>query len=263
MMTLLLKSKDLKRVVSAIISILIFLCIWHLSVTLTDLGRLMPSPVLVLRAFFKGFVDPIGTWTMPWHIFWSLMRVVPFYFVGSVVGIALGVSMGWYKIIEAVFRPLFEIIRPIPPIAWIPISIIWFGIGEGSKWFLIFLASFLTITMNAYAGAKNVDKTIIGCAKMLGANEWQIFKTIVLPSAVPYIFAGMQVALASSWATVVAAEMIRSSEGVGWIIIRGSEMNNTVQTLVGIVAIGIIGFTMASVMRGVEEKLCSWNRREI
>lgn len=263
MIAKLMKMNKMKNIVSATISILVFLCIWQISVMTSDLGNLLPAPTVVLTEFFNSFVDPIGTLTMPWHIFWSLMRVIPFYIIGSIVGIVLGICMGWYRHIEAIFRPIFEVIRPIPPIAWIPISIVWFGIDEGSKWFLIFLSSFLTITMNAYAGAKNVNSTLIGCSKMLGANEWQVFTTVVLPSSVPYIFAGLQVGLASSWATVVAAEMIRSSEGVGWIIISSGETNNTVQTLVGIVGIGIVGFFLATMMRGVEEKLCRWNKRGV
>src|SRR5699024_2925551 len=137
----------------------------------------------------------------------------------SVLGIVLGIMMGWYPIVNRILRPIYELIRPIPPIAWIPISIVWFGIGEGSKWFLIFLAAFVPITLNAYAGATTVDETLIKCSKMLGASSGQIFKTVVLPYSVPHIFTGLQVGLSASWATVVAAEMIRSTEGVGWIII--------------------------------------------
>ncbi len=258
-----LKSEQMSSAFYAAISIFAFLCLWELSVVYTRVGNLMPSPIEVLVHFFKSFIEPIGKLTMPWHILWSLWRVVPFYIIGSIVGIALGISMGWYKSMEAIFRPLFEVLRPIPAIAWIPISIIWFGIGEGSKWFLIFISSFVATTINAYAGAKNVDQTLVGCSKMLGANEWQVFSTVVLPSSIPYIFAGLQIGLASAWATVVAAEMIRSTEGVGWIIISSQETNNTVQTLVGIVAIGIVGFILAIIMRGIEDKLCRWNKREI
>jgi NitT/TauT family transport system permease protein/sulfonate transport system permease protein len=190
------------------------------------------------------------------------MRVLPFYIIGSVCGIVLGITMGWYKPVAAIFRPIYEVFRPIPPIAWIPIAIVWFGIGEGSKWFLIFLASFMNVTMNSYAGAKSVDPVLVGCSKMLGASDRKIFTSVVLPSSVPYIFAGLQVGLSSSWATVVAAEMIRSSEGVGWIIITSQETNNSVNTLVGVIAIGIVGFVLAIIMRGVEAKLCVWTKRE-
>lgn len=248
---------------SATISIFVFLLIWQFATMFTSLGLLMPTPIRSFIAFFKAFVEPIGSHTMVMHVFYSLMRVLPFYVIGSVVGIILGITMGWYKPIEAIFRPIYEFLRPIPPIAWIPISIVWFGIGEGSKWFLIFLAAFMNVTMNAYAGARSVDSTLIGCSKMLGANDRQIFTSVVLPNAVPFIFAGLQAGLSSSWATVVAAEMIRSSEGVGWIIIMSQEMSNAELTLVGVIAIGIIGYLLAIIMRGMEAKLCAWNKRGI
>lgn len=253
----------LRKARSAAISISVFLVVWQLMVMFTPIGILMPSPIRSLQAFFLSFVVPIGPYTMPMHIAYSLMRVLPAYVVGSVIGIALGITMGWYRPVEAIFRPLFEFVRPIPPIAWIPISIVWFGIGEGSKWFLIFLAAFTNIVMNAYAGARSVDNTLVGCSKMLGANDQQIFTSVVLPASVPYIFAGLQAGLSSSWATVVAAEMIRSSEGVGWIIVMSQEMSNAELTLVGVIAIGIIGFILAILMREMEAKLCAWNKRGI
>lgn len=249
--------------ISGAISIFVFLLIWQAATTFTSLGILMPSPIVSMSAFFKGFVQPIGPYPIYIHIYWSLVRVVPFYLVGSVVGIILGITMGWYKPIAAIFRPIFEILRPIPPIAWIPIAIVWFGIGEGSKWFLIFLASFMNVTINSFAGARSTDPVLVNCSKMLGANDRQIFTTVVLPGSVPYIFAGLQVALSSSWATVVAAEMIRSSEGVGWIIISSQETNNSVNTLVGVIAIGIVGFILAIIMREVEAVLCKWTKRDI
>ena len=245
-----------------LISILVFLIIWDIGVRNSELSVVMPGPWEVIIQFLQSFISPIGRYTMPYHMLYSLMRVIPAYIGGSVLGIVLGIMMGWYPIVNRILRPIYELIRPIPPIAWIPISIVWFGIGEGSKWFLIFLAAFVPITLNAYAGATTVDETLIKCSKMLGASSGQIFKTVVLPYSVPHIFTGLQVWLSASWATVVAAEMIRSTEGVGWIIISSMDTNNVVQSLVGIVGIGVVGFILAVVMRKIEEVLCRWNRIE-
>jgi NitT/TauT family transport system permease protein/sulfonate transport system permease protein len=167
--------------------------------------------------------------------------------------------MGRVRLIEAIFRPFYEIIRPIPPIAWISLAILWFGLGEMTKYFLIFLSAFANVTYTAMAGARAVDPALIGAARMLGAKHSQLFTTVVLPSATPYIFSGMQVALGTSWATVVAAEMVRSSEGVGWIIVSGMEINNITQILVGIISIGIMGFFLASLLRLLEKALLAWN----
>jgi len=252
---------NMQKVVAAIISILAFLIFWHVGVKYSSLSKLLPGPIEVLSSFLRSVVVPIGTATIGGHALWSLSRVFVGYAVASILGIILGVTMGWYKSVEAIFRPLFEIIRPIPPIAWIPLAILWFGLGEITKYFLIFLAALSNVTMNAYAGAKSIDPVYVGAAKMLGANDRRIFLSIVLPGSVPHIFAGLQVALSSAWATVVAAEMVRSSEGVGGVIIKGQEINNTVQILVGILAVGIIGFVLAIIMRRLETRLCAWNER--
>ncbi|MDF2540012.1 MAG: hypothetical protein K0S76_3033 [Herbinix sp.] len=250
-----------EKMICAGISILGFLCLWQLVVSFTAVGELLSGPLIVLSKFVTSIAEPIGTYTIQLHIFWSLSRVMIGFALGSAVGIVVGILMGWFKIIDAIVRPLFEIIRPIPPIAWIPLSILWFGLGEGSKYFLIFYAAFCGITMNAYSGVKSVDPVLIGAAKMLGANNRQVFTTIVLPSCIPHIFAGLQIAIGTSWATVVAAEMVRSTEGVGWMIIKGQDSNSTVQILVGIVAIGIVGYILAVSMRAIEAKLCVWRVR--
>lgn len=241
--------------------IFIFGMVWFFATNGTALGKILPDPITVLQKFFASFIEPIGTKTMTLHILTSLRRMLLPYIVACASGILLGVMMGWYKPLEAIVKPYIELIRPIPPIAWIPISIAWFGFAEMSKYFLIFLACFPTITINTYAGVKSVDGTIVRAAKMLGAKDHQLFTTVVMPSTVPYIFAGLQVAIGSSWATIVAAEMIRSSEGVGWLIISGQESSNMPQVLVGIVAIALTGLVLISVMRLLEAKLCAWNER--
>ena len=255
------KAKGYEKIFCAAISIFLFLCIWQAVVSFTKVGLVLTGPVQTLSALFRSIVQPIGTHTIEGHILWSLSRVLVGFLLGSTVGIILGILMGWFRVVEAIFRPLYEIIRPIPPIAWIPLSILCFGLGEPSKYFLIFISAFCIVTTNAYAGVKAVDPELMGAARMLGANNRQVFSTVVLPSCVPHIFAGLQIAVGASWGCVVAAEMIRASEGVGWVIVKGQEGNSTVQILVGIVAIGIVGFVLAVIMRAVEARLCKWSVR--
>jgi ABC-type nitrate/sulfonate/bicarbonate transport system, permease component len=256
-----IKSSKYEKAICAIISILAFLCVWQLVVSFTKAGQILVGPIETLGMFFRSFVYPIGKDTIEGHIFWSLSRVLIGFALGSLVGTILGIMMGWFKVVSAIFRPIFEILRPIPPIAWIPLSIVWFGLGEGSKYFLIFYSAFCAVTMNAYSGVRSVDQELIGAAKMLGANNRQVFTSIVIPASIPHIFAGLQIAIGTSWATVVAAEMVRSAEGVGWIIIKGQDSNSTVQILVGIVAIGIVGYILAVTMRMLEARLCRWSVR--
>ena len=247
------------QVVAGTISILAFLALWQISVLYSSLGELMPGPFEVLKAFFASFTEKIGKYTIVQHTMFSLMRVLVAYTAASVIGITLGLTMGRIRLIEAIFRPFYEVIRPIPPIAWISLSILWFGLGEMTKYFIIFLSAFASITYTAFSGARAIDQMLVGVARMLGANKRQVFTTVVMPASVPYIFAGMQVAISSSWATVVAAEMVRSSEGVGWIIVSGMEVNDMLQILVGIIAIGVMGFILEVLLREIEKRLCAWN----
>lgn len=136
----------------------------------------------------------------------------------------------------------------------------WFGLGEGGKYFIIFVSGFSNVTINVYTGAKAVDPELIGAAKMLGCSNRRIFTSIVLPSSVPYIFTGLQIAISSSWAAVVAAEMVRSTNGIGWLITAGQSIGDMGQVMVGIIVIGVVGFLLATIMRGVESKLCAWSR---
>lgn len=244
---------------AAFISIGAFLVIWHLATLFTSLGKLLPSPIVILSTFFSALTGTIGKYTIIQHTLFSLSRVLIAYSAACVIGNILGLTMGRNRLVEAIFRPIYEVIRPIPPIAWISMAILWFGLGEMTKYFIIFLSAFASITYTTFSGSRTVDPIIIGAARMLGANKYQVFTTVIIPSSVPYIFTGMQVALGTSWATVVAAEMVRSSEGLGWIIVSGMEVNNMTQILVGIIAIGIMGFILATVLRKVESILCAWS----
>lgn len=235
--------------------------VWQLVSGMIVNKNALPAPAAVFARLFQSFVKPIGPYNIFGHIAMSLQRVMIGYLAAAVSGITLGLLMAWFKSVEAVIKPIFELIRPIPPLAWIPMAIIWFGIGELTKYFIIFIATFTTITLNAYEGARSVDPELIGAGQMLGASQSQIFFTVVLRSAVPQIFAGLQVALSSGWMAVLAAEMVRSMDGVGWIIIRGMEVGDTTQILVGMIAIAVVGFALAQVMRLLERRLCIWNEQ--
>jgi ABC-type nitrate/sulfonate/bicarbonate transport system permease component len=251
---------DLVYGAGAILSVFL---LWFFATVFTNLGFLIPNPLKVISSFFRSFWVPIGPYRLFGHVIWSIGRVFVGFGIASLVGITIGITMGWSKTIEAIFKPIVETIRSIPPIAWTPIAILWFGLGEMPKYFIIFIAAFNNIVVNAYTGAKNVDETLIGAAKMLGANQFKIFTTIVIPASLPFIFAGLQVGLSVSFAVLLAAEMIRSTEGLGWIIISGMAINDTAQIFVGILTIGIVGFLLATIMRAINKKLLVWNRSGI
>lgn len=257
------KKDTLLSVAAACVSIGAFILAWHMATNGTALGQFISGPGEVLSSLIAGTLGKVGKHSILVHAAYSLERVLAGYILGSAVGIILGLLMGWYPAVKAVFWPIYSIIRPIPSIAWIPISIIWFGLGEDAKIFIVFISSFANLALNAYSGATNTDKELVGAARMLGADQSQIFFTIVLPASIPQIFAGLQVAMSSAWATVMAAEMVRSSEGLGWMIVTGMSNNNIDQILTGIVAIGIVGFVLAVLMRKAEEVLCRWNKSAV
>ncbi|MFI3213332.1 MAG: ABC transporter permease [Eubacteriales bacterium] len=255
-----LKQNSLAIVVG-ICSIATLFVIWFLGVEHTKLQLVFPNPIEVFQYFFSSITNTIGQYTLQQHAFFSLRRVAIGYGLSSLTGIILGVGMGYSKTIEAIASPIFNLIRPIPGLAWIPLAILLFGIGEEAKWFIIFMGGFANIVLNSYDGTNKVDQQLVGAAELLGANKVQIFFQIILPSAVPYIFAGLQVSLSTSWMAVLAAEMVSSNEGCGWIITMGMNNGDTTQILAGMLAIGFIGFILANLMRMLERRLCVWTVR--
>ena len=254
------KFNAIKFAVGAL-AIACFLSVWFFATREgTTLGKLMPNPAEVASRLMEATYEKIGPMTIWGHMWNSMRRVLVGFCIASVSGILLGLAMGWNRTCEAIFRPIFELLRPIPPLAWISLAIVWFGLGEGGKYFIIFVSGFSNVTVNVYTGAKAVDPELIGAAKMLGCSNRRIFTSIVLPSSVPYIFTGLQIAISSSWAAVVAAEMVRSTNGIGWLITAGQSIGDMGQVMVGIIVIGVVGFLLATIMRGVESKLCAWSR---
>ncbi len=254
-------SVNFQKIYMAVFAFVFVYFFWYFSVKYTDVALFFPMPKVVFEYFVESLTVPIGKYTLIGHTLFSLKRVAIGFGLSSISGVILGVAMGYSKIINSIVRPIFNIIRPIPGLAWIPLAILWFGIGENAKYFIIFMGGFANVVLNSFDGTNNVNKTLIGAAELLGASKSQVFFNIILPSAVPYIFAGLQVSLSTSWMAVLAAEMVSSYEGAGWIINMGMNTANTVQILCGMVAIGIVGFILATVMRTSERRLCSWTIR--
>ncbi len=250
-----------ERLLYGFLAFVALILVWYLISLNERIGLFFPSPFEVIRRFFLAFVQPIGRDTMIVHIWYSFRRVMTGFLLGVIIGIPLGLIMACSRTLRAFFMPLFSIIRPIPGLAWIPLAILWFGLGESSKYFLICMTALVVITTQAYTGALNADPLLIGAGKMLGANSFQMFTNVILPSAVPNIFTGLQGSFSGAWCAVIAAEMIRSDEGLGWIIFNGMNYANTTQVLVGMLAIGIVGLITSALLKALERRVCRWNER--
>lgn len=241
--------------------ILSFLLVWQLGVTFTEIGLVFPSPAEVLAGIAVGVVEPIGRVTLVGHVGASLSRVAVGYVCSAILGTLVGLLMGTSRLGKALFNGVFNMIKPIPGIAWIPLAILWFGTGNLTIYFIIFVGGFSQMVMNTMAGAENVSQELIGVARVLGLKKNKVFITIVLPSCVPYIFAGLQISLSTSWMAVLAAEMITATKGCGWLITAGMQGGGMTNSVIGMISIGVIGLILAALMRALERRLCSWKER--
>ncbi len=192
------------------------------------------------------------------HIIVSFRRVILGYFLGAVSGVILGVLTGLYTRLNQLFITLIGLLRPIPPIACIPLFILLMGIGETSKTALIFIGAFWPCLLNTISGIHAANTKLIEVAAVFGKNKLVILKDIILPSAVPSVFTGLRLGISTSWSCVVAAEMIASNVGVGYLITYAREMSKPAMLFIGIIAIGLIGLLIDLVMQLLQKKVVYW-----
>ncbi|MEP2703920.1 MAG: ABC transporter permease subunit [Roseibium sp.] len=221
----------------------------------------MPSPEAVWYRFVEIFGDGYQGITLVDHVGWSLIRVFAGFAVGSAIGIPLGYAMGLSGWFRGWFDPIVEFMRPVPPLALIPLVIIWFGIGETGKIILLFLAALWIMTIAARAGVSGVNISKIHAAYSLGASKTQILLHVIVPNSLPEIFTGARVAMGVCWGTVVAAELVAAEKGAGKMIVAASKFQLTDIVIMGIILIGIIGFAIDVLMRKAEAWLVPWKGR--
>ena len=221
----------------------------------------LPSPEAVLFRFIEIAKEGYKNFSLWDHLGSSLWRVVLGFFLGSLVGIPLGYAMGLSDWFRGWFDPIVEFMRPVPPLALIPLVIIWFGIGEEGKIILLFLAALWIMTIAARAGVSGVRISKVHAAYSLGASKWQILKNVIVPNSLPEIFTGARVAMGVCWGTVVAAELVAAEKGAGMMIVNASKFQLTDIVIMGIILIGIIGYGIDILMRMAEKWLVPWKGR--
>jgi NitT/TauT family transport system permease protein len=191
---------------------------------------------------------------------YSLYRVALGYVVASVLAIPLGLLMGWSARLLRLIRPLVEVVRPIPPLAWIPIAILWFGIGIKSAAFIIFLGAFFPILLNTIAGVLSINPILVEAARTLHAKEKDIFYKVLLPGSVPSIFVGMRIGVGIGWMTLVAAEFtgVKEGYGLGYMIMTARDIQRPDEILAGMLVIGLIGLLVDIGLRTIESRTIRW-----
>jgi ABC-type nitrate/sulfonate/bicarbonate transport system permease component len=221
----------------------------------------LPSPVEILL----GFKDLLILGVPPGnllhnHVLYSLYRVALGYAIAALLAIPLGLLMGWSSGLLKMIRPLFELIRPIPPLAWIPIAILWFGIGIKSAAFIIFLGAFFPILLNTISGVLSIHPILIEAARTLHAREKDIFLKVLLPGAVPSIFVGMRIGIGIGWMTLVAAEFtgVKEGYGLGYMIMTARDIQRPDEILAGMLVIGVIGLLIDIGLRAIESRMIKW-----
>ena len=218
----------------------------------------LPAPEVVWSSFINIAKYGYQNVYLTVHLGFSLFRVVVGFLLGALVGIPLGYAMGLSNWFRGWFDPIVEFMRPVPPLALIPLVIIWFGIGEVGKIFLLFLAALWIMAIAARSGVSGVRITKVHAAYSLGASKWQILRHVIIPNSLPEIFTGARVAMGVCWGTVVAAELVAAEEGIGKMITTASKFQSTDIILLGVIIIGIVGFGIDMLMRMAERKLVPW-----
>ncbi|MEL7256223.1 MAG: ABC transporter permease subunit [Pseudomonadota bacterium] len=221
----------------------------------------LPAPEVVLERFVRLNQEGYQGFTLWEHTRYSLQRVLLGFLFGALIGIPIGYAMGLTNWSRGWFDPIVEFMRPVPPLALIPLMIIWFGIGELSKVILLFLAALWIMIIAARSGVSGVAISKVHAAYSLGASKWQILSRVIVPNSLPEIFTGARVAMGVCWGTVVAAELVAAEVGLGKMIVVASKFQLTDIVLVGIILIGIIGFLIDVGVRALENWLVPWKGR--
>lgn len=257
-----IKKTQYQNTMLSIIGIMGFLMIWQFlgTTSLID-NRYLSTPIRIINLFMVKLTDanPDGA-VIGVNVMSSLTIALAGFGLAIAIGVPLGLFMGWYKGFDSFMRPLFEIIRPIPPVSWIPLTIVWLGIGLKAKALIVFFAAFVPCLINSYTGIRQTNEVLKNVAKTCGASNFTIFWKVGIPSSLTLMFAGIKVAIGNAWATLVAAEMLASSSGLGYMILMGRQFGRVDLVILGIVVIGIIGTVITQLIDIVENKVLGWKK---
>lgn len=247
----------------SISSIALFLILWELLVVLKLVPQhYLAAPQEIFELFFVKLSDPNPDGAVLATNILSSLQVSAIGFVLAVcIGVPLGWLMGWYRTVGSLVTPIFEIIRPIPPVAWIPLMIVWIGVGLQAKAVIIFLSALIPCVINASAGIKQTSQVLINVGKTCGASNFVLFYKIGIPSSLTMTFTGVKVAIGNAWATLVAAEMLAASSGLGYMILQGRNFGRTDIIMLGVVLIGGIGTIIISLFGKAENLLFGWKKK--
>lgn len=215
----------------------------------------MPAPEIILKDALEKMQDGV----LLKHISVSFLRVLEGFLIAAAAALVLGVLIGLSTYFERFTELVIQILKPIPPIAWIPLAILWFGIGESSKLYIIFYGAFFPILLNTVDGIHNVDRRYLELGRVYEVGKWRLIKKVILPGALPSILTGIRVGLGNAWVCVVAAEMIAATKGVGYMLSNGRSMSRADDVILAMLLIGIVGKIMDDILKMISRKIMKWS----
>lgn len=244
--------------ISAVVITLLLITWWLITASGWIKPLFLPSPMAVMQSLLDVLTGGFTGSSFWEHVWISTARVFGAFLLACAVGIPLGIAMGMSPVARGIFDPPIEFYRPIPPLAYLPLMIIWFGIDELSKVLLIFLSVFAPVALGARAGVKSAAIEQIHAAYSFGASRWQVIRLVILPSAMPEIITAMRIGIGFGWTTLVAAEMVASTSGLGYMVLTASKFLQTPIVIMGIVVIAAIAYAFDHLIRWVERKVVPW-----
>lgn len=250
-----------KETMITIITIAVIFLAWFLATSFTGISEIfLPSPKSVWESFLEVARDGYGTskYTLIEHLASSMQRLLIAYGLVIITAIPIGLLSGCFSTIFAVMNPIIEFYRPLPPLAYYTLLVLWLGIGETSKITLLYLAGFAPVYIACVSGVRRIREDYIQCAYMLGANKVQLFFNVILPGTLPDIFTGLRTAIGVEYTTLVSAEMVAAKTGIGWLVLDASNWLKSDVVFFGVIIMGITGILLNQIILWLEKALVHW-----
>lgn len=256
-----LRGGDFFKTLIAIGTVAAVLIAWYvLSANQIISPTRFPAPREVWEALRQIAVTGYADARLHGHILHSVKLVLMGFAVAVATGVPLGLAMGWSRRVEALANPAFLLVRPIPPLAWIPLAIVWLGLGDAAKVLVIWFAAFVPSVINSYAGVRTIEPHMLEAARMLGIGRWTLVREVLVPGAAPMIFTGLRLSLQACWTTLVAGELIGAAAGLGRVLSQGALDIFPAMILVGMVGVAVAGGVMTWALGWVELRAMPWRR---
>lgn len=251
-----------RRLAQAALALAVVVAAWHLLTAATGIvpASRFPTPGEVAQAALQIVVEGYSNARWHEHVVHSLALVFAGFVAAAGCGTLLGLAMGASRTVEALANPSFLLLRPIPPLAWIPLAIVWLGLGDAAKMMVIFVAAFVPAVINAYTGVRQIDPTLLEASDMLGVQGWRRWRDVYVRGALPGIFTGLRLSLQASWTTLVAAELVGAVAGLGQILNQASQDIYPAMIVVGMVSVALFGWLMTQALGWIEQRVMPWRR---